>query len=146
MASLAHHNSGILIPRDEYEELTEALATVFRIGARFTPRLIERLDLTDGDPDVEANGDEMDGTFAEDDQGIVVAGYGPGCETTDAGELDGDETDGNGAEDEPCAWFPLYQEGAGCPIADNGLADTGGLYEQQGSDTDLLIPGGGSAA
>lgn len=72
MASVLHHNSGILIPRDEYEELTEALATVFRIGSRFTPRLIERLDLNDGDPDDETDdpdlepiGDEEDGAWIE---------------------------------------------------------------------------------
>ena len=95
MASLAHHNSGILIPRDEYEELTEALATVFRIGARFTPRLIERLDLTDGDPDLE------DATDLEDDFSIYTLGLppGPGCPIADTGE--DDDPAGGAVDDEP---------------------------------------------
>ena len=80
MTSTPLHNSGILIPRDEYEELTEALATVFRIGARFTPSLIERLDLIDGDPDIELNGDETDHDRAEDCFTIGKNdGSGPGC-------------------------------------------------------------------
>ena len=44
--------SAILTPRDKYDELTEAVATVFRIGSRFTLRLIERLNLIDGNPDI----------------------------------------------------------------------------------------------
>ena len=81
MVDLLHHNSGVVIPRDEYEELTDALATVFRIGARFTPKLIERLDLIDGDPDIELNGDETDPDRAEDCFSIGKNDHanGPGC-------------------------------------------------------------------
>ena len=85
MASVLHHNSGILIPRDEYEELTEALATVFRIGSRFTPRLIERLDLIDGDSDFEGLCDEDEISRATD-WGSAPTGSGPGCMIADPDE------------------------------------------------------------
>lgn len=35
--------------------------------ARLTERMIDRLDEIDGDPDLEAYGDELDGSLAEDD-------------------------------------------------------------------------------
>jgi hypothetical protein len=57
---------------------------------------IDLLDLADGDPDVEANGDEEDGTGAEDEEGgHSVYGAGPGCEIGDPGgcEHDGREHD-----------------------------------------------------
>lgn len=107
--------------------------------------LVNLLDVLDGDADLEGqhNEDELS-TFPPHVRDALD--HGPGCTIADSSELYGDETDGNGAEDEPCAWFPLYRDGAGCPVADNGLADTGGLYEQKGCDTDELIPGGGSLA
>ena len=84
MGELLHHNSGVLVPREEYEELTEAVATVFRLGARFLPSLVERLDLIDGDPDIEANGDELDGSGGEDDFTPQGSGFdGPGCALSD---------------------------------------------------------------
>ena len=145
MASLAHHNSGVLIPRDEYEELTEALATVFRIGARFTPALIERLDLIDGDTDEEpggddeplrANGDTLDAAWVEWDGLTPVQRRGGilHASQNEDDELYGDETDGNGAEDEPCAWFDVMGNGPGCAVADNGIADGGGMQDAHGVD------------
>lgn len=102
-------NSGIVIPRDEYEELTEALATVFRIGSRFTPRLIERLDLSDGDADFE------DATDLEDDWTLSKRGAGfhtgPGCPIADAGGQSSNE-------DEPGCYSG--DPGPGCPISDPG--------------------------
>jgi hypothetical protein len=41
--------------------------------ARLTERLINRLDLIDGDPDSEDDGDEMDGTAAEDEDRRRIA-------------------------------------------------------------------------
>lgn len=58
--------------------------------------LVDVLDLLGGDPDVEANGDEEDGTGAEDEEGgHTIYGAGPGCEISDPGgcEHDGREQD-----------------------------------------------------
>ncbi|MDT7527991.1 hypothetical protein OVY29_04875 [Sphingopyxis sp. SE2] len=42
------------------------------------------LDLADGDPDIEPNGDEEDGTGAEDEQGAHTCdASGPGCAVSD---------------------------------------------------------------
>ena len=64
---------------------------------RLVTRAIERMDEIDGDPDLEPNGDEIDGTNAEDEalyapHGLPLA-YGPGCPISDAG--------GGNVEDEP---------------------------------------------
>ncbi len=53
--------------------------------ARLTARLIDRMDEIDPDPDVEANGDEQDGTYAEDDFGTHGADIGAGCPISDPG-------------------------------------------------------------
>ncbi len=57
----------------------EALATLF----------IAALDLVDGDPDIEANGDEQDGSFTEDDfcRHWAVE-TGAGCPISDPGGND----------------------------------------------------------
>jgi hypothetical protein len=52
---------------------------------RIVARLIEHLDDEDGDPDLEPNGDEQDGNFAEDDFCDHWAD-GPGCPISDPGE------------------------------------------------------------
>ncbi len=46
---------------------------------------IDLLDLADGDPDGEDNGDEADGTLAEDEDcaAFAVMGDGPGCIASD---------------------------------------------------------------
>lgn len=124
MASVLHHNSGILIPRDEYEELTEALATVFRIGARFTPRLIEHLDLTDGDPDLEGECSEDEISRCTDD-GRAVRPDGPGCDIADPG----------GVHDEDginTLFATDVDGGAGCQIADPGGCQHDGREPDEG--------------
>jgi hypothetical protein len=66
--------------------------------ARLTERLIDRMDEEDGNPDLEANGDELDGSMGEDDfhyQGQNWLGL-PGCPVSDPGE------DGHDAEAEEC--------------------------------------------
>ncbi len=54
---------------------------------RLVQRAIDRLDEDDGDPDLEPNGDETDGTAAEDEiigQGwIARRNHGPGCPISD---------------------------------------------------------------
>jgi hypothetical protein len=124
MASVLHHNSGILIPRHELEELTEAMATVFRIGSRFTPRLIERLDLADGDPDLEGECSE-DEISRCDDIGRPVRANGPGCEISDPG--------GVHDEDGVNTLFAYdLAGGAGCPIADPGGCQHDGREPDEG--------------
>lgn len=59
--------------------------------------LVDVLDLMGGDADTEANGDELDGTNAEDEE-VTAGGYGqggPGCPIADPGacEHDGREPD-----------------------------------------------------
>ena len=58
--------------------------------ARLTERMIDRLDELDGDPDVETNGDELDGTGGEDDfcsHNLSWLGF-PGCPVADPGGED----------------------------------------------------------
>ncbi len=65
---------------------------------RLTARMIEALDTMDGDTDVEANGDELDGSLGEDDfHGHGTTPWtGPGCPVSDPGEDEGhDEPDYN---------------------------------------------------
>jgi phage terminase Nu1 subunit (DNA packaging protein) len=54
---------------------------------RLAQRAIDRLDELDGDPDVEANGDELDGSLGEDDfhSHNVTPWAGPGCPIADPG-------------------------------------------------------------
>ena len=54
---------------------------------------ISLLDLIDGDPDIELNGDELDGSHCEDCFIDFGSGAGPGCPVSDPGgcEHNGDE-------------------------------------------------------
>lgn len=124
-------------PIEPVVQLPPVLA--FAIGARFAPRstvenLIERmvdaLDEIDGDPDEEANGDEMDGTASADDplfpsdQPLLATTDGLPGDPDDA-EPGGDEADGTNAEDEPLTgWTLRYARnfGPGCIVADSDRA------------------------
>lgn len=66
---------------------------------RLTARMIDALDTMDGDTDVEANGDELDGTGGEDDfyPHWQDHGYQIGCPVSDPGE-DGDHDEPDGRE------------------------------------------------
>ena len=55
--------------------------------------MLAELDLRGGDPDVELNGDEADGTDAEDEILNSLPGGGPGCAVSDPDESDGDDLD-----------------------------------------------------
>ncbi len=97
--------------------------------------LIERLDAADGDPELEADGDLLDGCRSEDDFGDFPAGlngewFGPGCPISDPGEPIGDEEDHNFTEDDFCEHYGSY--GPGCPVSDPGGFD--GYHEQQEDD------------
>ena len=55
---------------------------------------IERLDEIDGDADLEANGDEADGSGLEDEFGVIPEMYGAGCPVADPGELEDQDSEG----------------------------------------------------
>lgn len=62
--------------------------------AGFIAVAIDLLDCADGDPDLEANGDELDGDIRSEDSFEYHGGYGPGCPLTDDDhEHDGREPD-----------------------------------------------------
>jgi len=90
-----------------------ALAPVERVLAAFDRNqlagfievAIGLLDLADGDPDLEPNGDELDGTGGEDDF-VDYEGNGPGCPVSDPG---GDPLDKGEMGDGPLyATLPVY--------------------------------------
>lgn len=65
-------------------------AAAFEIGEQIEA-LIATLDQLDGDNDIEANGDELDGAMGEDDfKTHNVAWPMPGCPLADPGEEDDD--------------------------------------------------------
>ncbi|MDJ0979251.1 MAG: hypothetical protein QNI87_12060 [Erythrobacter sp.] len=128
MGSVLHHNSGIVIPRDEYEELTEALATVFRIGAKFTPRLIERLDLADGDPDLEDDADAEQASWGNAPSQLGLHGHCMAWHHDDAEE---DDPAGQYDEDAYTA-RKVPADGPGCPIADPGGCEHDGREPDEG--------------
>lgn len=66
--------------------------------------LLAAMDALDGDTDREANGDELDGTGAEDDF-VDHSGWrgGAGCPIADSGIGDGDGLDEDSEPDEPAA-------------------------------------------
>lgn len=95
MASLHYlSNSAIPIPREQAEQMLEAITTMQRETAIMAGWLIAHMDRQDGNPDIEANGDERDGSLGEDDF-AELTGYGPGCPIADPGgcEHDGREID-----------------------------------------------------
>lgn len=53
-------------------------------------RAIDRLDELDGDPDLEANDDELDGSLGEDDfhSHHTTPWTGPGCPVSDPSEVE----------------------------------------------------------
>lgn len=96
-------------------------APLMRLLSSFDRRKVEAfaeisiamLDLMDPDPDVEANGDELDGAGAEDEF-IDHRGSGPGCVIGDPdAEHDGREV--TGAEDD---FMTHGGFGPGCTISD----------------------------
>ena len=55
--------------------------------SRLVARAIERLDEIDGDTDVEPDGDEEDGSFAEEEERAFATQFaGPGCSISDVDE------------------------------------------------------------
>ncbi len=58
--------------------------------ARLVQRVIDRMDDMDGDPDLDWNGDELDGSMGEDDFHPQIANWQgfPGCPVSDPPEED----------------------------------------------------------
>lgn len=74
---------------------------------RLVQQLIDRMDDTDGDTDVEANGDEMDGGNAEDDFGVPANWLlGPGCPISDPDGGDDEDREDEGQSEQ--AWQPPH--------------------------------------
>lgn len=79
------------------------MPAVARILSRFDRQHLESfmevavslLDALDPDPDLELNGDELDGNRAEDEAGHYFGGEGPGCPLCD----DDTAVDDNGCDD-----------------------------------------------
>ena len=77
--------------------------------AAFIPVAIDLLDATDGDIDVEPNGDEVDGNFSEDDF-VEHGGFGPGCLIADTGM-------GDRGDHDNCGEYGLDQRSLACRAA-----------------------------
>ena len=71
-------------------------------------RAIDALDDIDGDPDLEPNGDELDGSLGEDDFCLHNALPGSGCPISDPG---GDEHDGREEEERLTPIYGVSQTG-----------------------------------
>lgn len=79
-----------VLPFDQLAPMLRVIPSLPRpMLARLTERMIERLDELDGDPELEPNGDEHDGTNAEDEPYSEWFGYnagrGAGCPISDPG-------------------------------------------------------------
>ncbi|OYX67027.1 MAG: hypothetical protein B7Y88_04185 [Sphingomonadales bacterium 32-64-17] len=100
---------------------------------------IELVDAMDGDPDIEPNGDEEDGTFAEDEGAAKFATMrsGPGCIEADPDRGADDVGDCSDAEDDfwlsPAALFH-GSKGPGCLASDDDRPDGSGLCGRYGID------------
>lgn len=103
------------------DRLREAIERLDRPAVAMIATIaIDRLDQIDGDPEREPDGDEQDGTRAEDEPYDGHA-YGPGCPISDGGEDNGDAADTADAEDECLTARALYygSTGAGCVLCDD---------------------------
>lgn len=89
-------NSAIPIERMEIEQLLDSMIAVQNLTGRIAQAMLNRLDDIDGDPDIEPNGDERDGSSAEDDFWHHPSTYAAGCPVSDPG---GCEHDGREPED-----------------------------------------------
>lgn len=85
MATRAISGGASAPPFPPLDVLLSAIPSLPRpVLARLTERMIDRMDEIDPDADVEANGDEEDGTFAEDDW-AHRHDTGAGCPISDPG-------------------------------------------------------------
>ena len=90
---------------------------------------IELTETLDGDPDIELNGDEADGSLSEDDfngHNCPMHLQGPGCPISDPAEED--DHCGQSTEDELSSGCVGMHHGPGCRISDEGIADSGGIW------------------
>jgi hypothetical protein len=91
-------NSAVLIERGDLEIILRALVAFQQASAEAAEIILRRLDDTDGDPDPSPDGDELDGTAAEDDFYPHSNWRGePGCPISDPG---GGAADDEGESDQ----------------------------------------------
>lgn len=98
------------MPAGSFEGMLAIIPSLPRQSlARLVQQAIDRIDDLDGDPDLGPNGDELDGSLAEDDfhpQNADWLGYA-GCPISDPGEDDSDDRCDVG--DDGCA--PVWIDG-----------------------------------
>lgn len=115
-------NSAVLVERGDLEIILRALTAFQQASSEAAEILLRRLDDIDGDPDLSPDGDELDGSLAEDDFSPKGTGIsGPGCPLSDPGEDDNpaEEDDAAGQYDEDCYTGPKPKgDGPGCTISD----------------------------
>ncbi len=102
MGNIPHlSNSAISMERTDLELMLESLVSLQRVSAEMSALLTERLDLVDGDLDLSPDGDELDGTGAEDD--FVDHSYSwraePGCPISDPDACSAADDNVCGADD-----------------------------------------------
>jgi hypothetical protein len=102
MGELPHlSDSAVLIERSDLEVILRALVAFQQASAEAAEIILRRLDDTDGDPDLSPDGDELDGSLAEDDFSLQGTGLsGPGCPLSDPGEDDDPDAEHDGREEE----------------------------------------------
>lgn len=119
--------AGIVLSADEARRICEALVTVQRTAGYFAASLIDRLDVLDGDPDLEDS--DEDGACDEDEISTMLAlgeGDGPGCLISDPDSGADDNGEETNAEDSfliPGHFLRQAELGAGCALADPGGHD-----------------------
>jgi hypothetical protein len=134
----------VLVPRDVLDTIAVALASILRVSGEGLNVLIDRLDIHDGDPDLEDDDPaEHDGTDQGDQAWIEWHTQHPGtrsqCQTgghedheeDDAPEEDDDS--GQCTEDEVSylSGPSMWGNGPGCPISDPGGDEHDGREREQ---------------
>lgn len=94
--------AGIVLSVMEARQIAEALVTIQQVAGRVGLHLIDKLDVLDGDPDLETEGVEDDFTAHP-----ARPWHGPGCPLADPGE--DDDPAGGDVVDEP--HDPLDEDG-----------------------------------
>ena len=94
MADIHTMQAGVVLPHEDVRRYAELLVSMSQIASQLGGDLIDRLDIIEGDPDLED--DDPSGQCDEDGVSTnfgAACGGGPGCEISDPGgcEHDGRE-------------------------------------------------------
>lgn len=78
-------DSAPVLTVEDRAEIYQAKRACWSVVGGAAEALVSLMDAIAGDPDIELNGDESDGTFAEDEPAARFAcmGNGPGCSIAD---------------------------------------------------------------